>query len=82
MNTKLALGTHGLDLGAVALLGSYFWVLESILCLRVRTSTLSQFKQPGTSGVGKVLCLRGDMKQRVKQTRDFHPSSHLLFTPL
>jgi hypothetical protein len=30
---KLALGTHWLDLGAVALLGPYFWTLESISCL-------------------------------------------------
>ena len=30
---ELVLGTHWLDLGAVALLGPYFWILESIFCL-------------------------------------------------
>ena len=30
---RLALGTHWLDLGPVALLGPYFWILESISCL-------------------------------------------------
>jgi hypothetical protein len=42
---ELALGTHVLDPGAITLLGPYFWILESIFCLRSRKALTKYLHQ-------------------------------------
>jgi hypothetical protein len=40
---ELVLGTRWLDLGAVALLGPYFWILEPIFCLLRSRKALTRY---------------------------------------